>query len=54
MTININHEDDGSFSLYIDDKYYGNYDTPVQAAQFVEELAYGGNIVCEQKSDIIQ
>lgn len=35
--VSIVHEKDG-FYLYIDDKFYGVYDTPVQAAQAVEEL----------------
>lgn len=47
MTISINHEDDGSFSLYIDGQFYGKYDTPVQAAQFVEELESGGQRIDE-------
>ena len=37
MEISINHESDG-FALYIDGEYYGNYDSPVQAAQAVEEM----------------
>ena len=43
MDINIAHESEG-FVLYIDGKYFGTYDTPVQAAQAVEEL-------CKDESD---
>ena len=35
--VSIVHEKDG-FSLYVDDKFYGCYDTPVQAAQAYEEM----------------
>ena len=41
MKININHESDG-FVLYIDGEYYGNYDSPVQAAQAVEDMDRDG------------
>lgn len=37
MDINIVHEND-SFALYVNDQFYGNYDSPVQAAQAVEEM----------------
>ena len=48
MEINIVHESDG-FVLRIDGKYFGTYDTPVQAAQVVEEY-YGD----EKKEEKIQ
>ena len=35
--VNIVHENDG-FYLYIDDQFYGCYETPVQAAQAYEEM----------------
>lgn len=38
MAISIVHEDDGFYSLYVDDKFYGKYDSPVQAAQAVDEM----------------
>ncbi len=41
MEIKINHESDG-FALYIDGEYYGNYDSPVQAAQAVEDFYKDG------------
>lgn len=37
MEISIVHEND-SFSLYVNDQFYGNYDSPVQAAQALEEM----------------
>ena len=37
MEISIVHEND-SFALYVNDQFYGNYDSPVQAAQALEEM----------------
>lgn len=37
MTIKIVHADDG-FALYIDDEYFGTYDSPVQAAMAVDDM----------------
>lgn len=37
MEISIVHEEDG-FALYINDQFYGHYDSPVQAAQAAEEM----------------
>lgn len=41
MEINITRENDG-FALYIDGQYFGNYDSPVQAAQAVEDVDRDG------------
>ena len=41
MEVSIARENDG-FALYIDGEYYGNYDSPVQAAQAVEEYYKDG------------
>lgn len=37
MKISIVHENDG-YSLYVDEEFYGKYDSPIQAAQAVEEM----------------
>lgn len=37
MTIKIVHENE-NFALYVNGQFYGNYDSPVQAAQAVEEM----------------
>ena len=42
MEIIIIHESDGMFSLYINDQFYGKYDSPVQAAKAVEEMDMEG------------
>ena len=37
MKISIVHENDG-YSLYVDEEFYGKYDSPIQAAQAVEDM----------------
>lgn len=37
MEISIVHEKDG-YVMYVDGKYFGTYDSPVQAAQAFEEM----------------
>ena len=41
MEVSIARENDG-FALYIDGQYFGNYDSPVQAAQAVEDVDKDG------------
>lgn len=36
MEITIVHEENG-YTAYVDGKFYGKYDSPVQAAQAIEE-----------------
>jgi hypothetical protein len=37
MEVNIVHEKDG-YALYIDDQYFGTYDSPNQAAMAMEDM----------------